>query len=79
MKPLLSVPDEGLPGMTRAPRPPIVETAAAAATAGATVGAVGEIEELGENASLRVYDPPPSGLRKQKFSLINAKLNLCKM
>ena len=53
MKPLLSEP-EGLPGMTSDPRPPMVETAAAAATAGATVGAVGDMEELGEKASLRV-------------------------
>ena len=40
--------------MTSDPRPPMVETAAAAATAGATVGAVGDMEELGEKASLRV-------------------------
>lgn len=59
MNPLLSEPEDGLPGMTSEPRPPMVETAAAAATAGATVGAVGDIEELGEKASLRVYDPPP--------------------
>ena len=59
MKPLLRVPDDGLPGITNGPRPLIVETAAAAATAGATVGAVGEMEELGENASFRVNDPPP--------------------
>lgn len=32
---------------------------AAAATAGATVGAVGEMEELGEKASFNVYEPPP--------------------
>ena len=40
---------------------PLLTATAAAATAGATVGAVGDIEELGENASLRVYDPPPAG------------------
>ena len=38
---------------------PLLTATAAAATAGATVGAVGDIEELGENASFRVYDPPP--------------------
>lgn len=32
---------------------------AAAATAGATVGAEGVIVELGENANFNVYDPPP--------------------
>jgi len=33
---------------------PLLTATAAAATAGATVGAVGDIEELGENASFRV-------------------------
>jgi len=33
---------------------PLLTATAAAATAGATVGAVGEMEELGENASFRV-------------------------
>jgi hypothetical protein len=32
---------------------------AAAATAGATVGAEGVIVELGEKASFSVYEPPP--------------------
>ena len=39
------------------PRP--IPEAAAAATAGATVGAEGVMVELGENASFKVYDPPP--------------------
>lgn len=33
---------------------PLLTATAAAATAGATVGAVGDIEELGEKASFRV-------------------------
>ena len=41
----------------RAPKP--IPEAAAAATAGATVGADGVIVELGENASFSVYEPPP--------------------
>jgi len=41
---------------------PLLTATAAAATAGATVGAVGDIEELGEKASFRVYEPPPGGL-----------------
>lgn len=39
--------------------PRLVAATAAAATAGATVGAVGDIEELGEKASFNVNEPPP--------------------